>query len=495
MTAPFNDRIDQDIAAGGETQFDYTFPIDVPISPALHGLTVQTLTGTVEVTLVEGVDYSVTGAGNPGGGTIVLDTGVFPAGAIAGVGWTIFSSTAVSRATDFQIAGDFFAVEVNTQMDKLTHIAQDQDRDIGLALKLQLTGTLKDITFPAPGADEFIRWNSLGTALQTSPFVTIGGAIGVDETSSDPTKDKLVSDLLAQNWTLTTKGDLRTYGPDDTRLPIGTNGQRLVPNSAVDKGVEWANQITTDNKAGAYLVIASDQCKLIGLSSTSFTVDLTSAATLGAGFTVGFHHNGTTGANLYTIDPAGAENIDDDSTLILDTASESVWIVSDGANWHVTARNTPKLKHSVQQVSVVDGALATGTTPTLTIADTIPQNDEGDEFMTLSITPKNVNNILVIEIIGQFAHSTTADYMLGALFQDSIADALSVAQAAKEGAANTLTSIHLRHIMTAGTLSSTTFKFRAGSQNAGTTSFNGQSGARIWGGVSGSSMIITEYIA
>ena len=198
MTAPFNDRIDQYTAAGGETLFTYTFPITAVIAPALHGLTVETLTGTVIETLTEGVDYTITGAGNPGGGTIVLDIGVFPAGAIAGVGWTIYSSTPVSRVTDFKVAGDFFAEEVNDQLDDQIHILQDQERDIGLALKLQLTGALTNITFPPPGANEFIRWNSLGTELQTSPFVTVGGAIGVDETNSDPTKDKLTSDLLAK---------------------------------------------------------------------------------------------------------------------------------------------------------------------------------------------------------------------------------------------------------------------------------------------------------
>ena len=492
MTAPFNDRIDQFDAVGGETVFSYTFPIDVPISPALHGLTVQTLTGTVVLTLVEGVDYSVTGAGNPGGGTIVLDTGVFPAGAIAGVGWTIFSSTAVSRATDFQVAGDFFSDEVNLQMDKLTHIAQDQARDIGLALKLQLTGDLTEITFPAPGASEFIRWNSLGTLLETSPFVTVGGAIGVDETSSDPAKDKLVSDLLAQNWTLTTKGDLRVFGPDDTRLPIGTNGQRLVPNSAVAPGVEWDNLITTDNKAGAYLVIASDQGKLIGLSSTSFTVDFTSAATLGDGFTVGFHHNGTTGLNLYTIDPDGSENIDGDSTIVLDTASESVWLVSDGTNWHVFSRNTPKLKHSVQQVYVEDGAVATGNT-VLPINDTIPQNNEGDEFITLAITPQNVNNFLVIECQLFVAHDSAGFIIAAALFQDSIANALTVSWS-QTATVNQGDVITLRHRMAAGTLVSTTFKIRIGS-SAGITTFNGAAGSRLFGAIPKSSIMITEYIA
>ena len=46
--------------------------------------------------------------------------------------------------------------------------------------------------------------------------------------------------------------------------------------------------------------------------------------------------------------------------------------------------------------------------------------------------------------------------------------------------------------MTAGTGSSTTFKVRAGGQNAGTTTFNGNVSARKYGGVLLSSLTITE---
>ena len=43
-----------------------------------------------------------------------------------------------------------------------------------------------------------------------------------------------------------------------------------------------------------------------------------------------------------------------------------------------------------------------------------------------------------------------------------------------------------------GTTSATTFKIRAGGNGAGTWTFNGQSGARRYGGVEASSITITE---
>jgi hypothetical protein len=48
--------------------------------------------------------------------------------------------------------------------------------------------------------------------------------------------------------------------------------------------------------------------------------------------------------------------------------------------------------------------------------------------------------------------------------------------------------------MTSGTTSATTFKVRAGANAAGTTTFNGTAGARLFGGVMASSMVIREVL-
>lgn len=53
----------------------------------------------------------------------------------------------------------------------------------------------------------------------------------------------------------------------------------------------------------------------------------------------------------------------------------------------------------------------------------------------------------------------------------------------------------LKHRMVAGTTSATTFKFRAGTNVGGTTTFNGRAGGRIFGAITKSSIVITEYKA
>jgi hypothetical protein len=146
----------------------------------------------------------------------------------------------------------------------------------------------------------------------------------------------------------------------------------------------------------------------------------------------------------------------------------------------------------VQTVHTQDGEVATGSTQ-MPYDDTIPQNTEGTEFMTASITPTDAANKLRIDVTFNGANSVGGSHRFTtALFQDSTADALAAVTEFKEGVDRNLTQT-FTHWMTAGTASSTTFKVRAGINAAGTTTFNGHSSARGLGGVMASSITITEY--
>lgn len=145
----------------------------------------------------------------------------------------------------------------------------------------------------------------------------------------------------------------------------------------------------------------------------------------------------------------------------------------------------------VQIVNTQTGAVAT--TATITPDDdTIPQNTDGGEFMTLAITPTNTNNKLIIEIFGVLSHNTIGNVsIVGHLHQDATVNALAATRHRSDDAGTPGTTLGLRHFMTAGTTSLTAFKFRAGS-SVGTTTFNGASSARLLGGVAASSITITE---
>jgi hypothetical protein len=149
--------------------------------------------------------------------------------------------------------------------------------------------------------------------------------------------------------------------------------------------------------------------------------------------------------------------------------------------------------YAIQQVRTETGAVATGTTA-IPWDDTKPQNTEGDEYMTVSITPTNASSVLEIKVVWNGANTVASDVITVGLFQDTTADALAAA-----GTFNSAASIPLQicfnHKMTAGTTSATTFKIRAGGTVGATTTFNGAAGGRKYGAIMASSIIVTEYAA
>lgn len=147
----------------------------------------------------------------------------------------------------------------------------------------------------------------------------------------------------------------------------------------------------------------------------------------------------------------------------------------------------------VQVVSTPYTSSATGTT-TIPSDDTIPQNTEGTEFMSQSITPKSASNTLVIDVQIMLSSATSDRWLIAAIFQDSTANALAVGEA-YEDIGTALDTVSIRHVMTAGTTSSTTFKVRAGCNTAATMTFNGASGGRFFGATVKSSIVIYEYKA
>lgn len=143
-----------------------------------------------------------------------------------------------------------------------------------------------------------------------------------------------------------------------------------------------------------------------------------------------------------------------------------------------------------QVVNTMSSAVSSGTTQ-IPYDDTIPQQTEGDQYMSLAITPISSTNKLKIEVVINLANSSSNSQVTAALFQDSTANALAAAMTVMSTSAGG-GQIVFTHYMTSGTTSSTTFKVRAGPASAITTTFNGLSATRKFGGVMASSITITE---
>lgn len=189
-----------------------------------------------------------------------------------------------------------------------------------------------------------------------------------------------------------------------------------------------------------------------------------------------------------------AENSSGDAfniTRAKEGTTARAWSAGDNFVHTITAETIEEVGQVVQTVHYQSGEFASGTT-TIPLDDTVPQNNEGTQFMSASITPKDAGNKLLVEVmcIGSCSVATT---LIAALFKDSDASALAVSMTNR--GANNMGQVEIRHEMAAGTTNPITFKVRAGGADAGTYSFNGRAGARIMGGRAASSLRVTEYRA
>jgi len=194
---------------------------------------------------------------------------------------------------------------------------------------------------------------------------------------------------------------------------------------------------------------------------------------------------------LLAVDTAGTGTVD----LIKANASD-VAVIPDGSE--LATSGAPTADADIVNKKYVDDFIRILNTTVKTFLDcntnmpfdnTIPKNTEGDEVMTLAITPKSATNKLKIEVVVQCGIQAATNQSTAALFQDATANALAAGMGGNtSGSENS--SIHFIHYMDAGTTSETTFKVRLGA-GAGGVGFNGGN-AQLYGGVASSSITITE---
>lgn len=95
-----------------------------------------------------------------------------------------------------------------------------------------------------------------------------------------------------------------------------------------------------DRKTATYTAAASDRGRLLEFDSASaITLNLTAAATLGEGW---FAYVKNSGAGVLTIDPNGAELVDDAATITLNQNGSTIIFCDSAAFWTVGSPGLPK---------------------------------------------------------------------------------------------------------------------------------------------------------
>ena len=112
--------------------------------------------------------YSVTGAGVSGGGSITLGGGATVNDVI-----TIYRDLAIARSTDFPTSGAFQIASLNDELDKIVAMCQQLERDLKFSPRAAATtANTFNITFPNLAANKVLSVNSSGNGLEFSQDIT-----------------------------------------------------------------------------------------------------------------------------------------------------------------------------------------------------------------------------------------------------------------------------------------------------------------------------------
>lgn len=113
--------------------------------------------------------YTVSGVDAPGGGNVT-----FTGAPASGVSIVLRRAMPYERTTDYQAGGDLLESTLDRDQDAPVMMVQQVAAEISRVARLPLSSTVTDPVFPPPGAEQFIRWNAAGTALEAADVRTLG---------------------------------------------------------------------------------------------------------------------------------------------------------------------------------------------------------------------------------------------------------------------------------------------------------------------------------
>lgn len=239
------------------------------------------------------------------------------------------------------------------------------------------------------------------------------------------------------------------------------------------------------------------------INATSFSVEGDQTGTFQANRRI---RSANTGGTVYSSISASTYDIvtglttvtvtNDSGSLDSGLASVSYGLLSN-TNPSIPETAGAKKLRTLAVAGVIDRAYAEYTanadiTTVIPGDDTIPQNTEGTQVLSVSLTPKSTTSRVRLRFQGEAAPSVTAS-IGAALFSSASANALRASfVTVQAGQAGTLA---LEYEYAPGTTSALTFSVRVGPLAAATVRMNGTNAARFFGGAMGATLVVEEIAA
>lgn len=170
-----------DYSCNGSTTV-FTYPFKIYEDDDLVAITATS--ALVESTLILNTDYTVSGAGDTGGGSLTLTAG---ATCPSGNTLTMLRDIDITQETDYVNGGAITADGLEAPPDKSRIIDQQYGELLDRTLQLPVSGSFTN-ELPVPGALKHFRWDAAGTAVE---FIAIGSS-----TLAIPADESITGDMI-----------------------------------------------------------------------------------------------------------------------------------------------------------------------------------------------------------------------------------------------------------------------------------------------------------
>ena len=312
-------------ATAGQTSFTVPFAF-------FANADLQVFNGTSQLTFnaspSNATQYSVTGAGVSGGGSITLGS----PGATVNDVITIVREVAIERTTDFPTSGAFQIDSLNTELDKIIAMAQQLERDLKLSPRVNTTSSSSfNLTFPDMVAGKVLSANAGGTGLEFS--VDASGLLTAEANASTSATNAANSATAAAssassalNAKNAAEAALDTF--DDDFLGSKASDPAVDNDGdALADGALYFN--TTDNVMKVYDLGNTQWKQLVPTSSQQTSIDtvsgsITNVNLVGTAISTGGLSGATSFAERYRVASSAPTTSNDVGDLYFDTSQNEL---------------------------------------------------------------------------------------------------------------------------------------------------------------------------
>ena len=312
-------------ATGGQTSFTVPFAF-------FANADLQVFNGTSQLTFnaspSNATQYSVTGAGVSGGGSITLGS----PGATVNDVITIVREVAIERTTDFPTSGAFQIDSLNTELDKIIAMAQQLERDLKLSPRVNTTSSSSfNLTFPDMVAGKVLSANAGGTGLEFS--VDASGLLTAEANASTSATNAANSATAAAssatsalNAKNAAEAALDTFDDDFLGSKSSDPGTDNDGDALAD-GALYFN--TTDNVMKVYDLGNTQWKQLVPTSSQQTAIDtvstnITNVNLVGTAISTGGLSGATSFAERYRVASSAPTSSNDVGDLYFDTTQNEL---------------------------------------------------------------------------------------------------------------------------------------------------------------------------